>query len=150
MAGKREGWLSPIGGGDADVLGGGVAGPGGGWGFGCMEICDDGDVVGGALVGGGGGGGGERLAGRGGGVCCHGDCDERGIELGPGASRSSENAAPVGIATGEGSFDKGRGGDGFRDLFGSRFGLGAADFDFDDALSAFAVGDDLLSKRAAN
>ncbi len=42
------------------------------------------------------------------------------------------------------------GSDGFRDALGGGFGFCAADFDFDDALGAFAIGNDLESERAAD
>ena len=74
---------------------------------------------------------------------CHRDVDARWIELDPGTTGRSENAAPVGIASGEGCFDERRGGDRFGDALGGGFGFRAADFDFDDALGTFAVGDDL-------
>ena len=73
----------------------------------------------------------------------HGDIDAGGIEWDTGAARGGEDAAPVGVATGEGCFDERRGGDRFRDALGGCFGFRAAYFDFDDALGAFAVGDDL-------
>ena len=61
----------------------------------------------------------------------------------PGTTGRGENAAPVGIASGEGCFDERRGGDRFGDALGGGFGFCAADFDFDYALRAFAVGYDL-------
>jgi len=80
----------------------------------------------------------------------HGDFYQRGIEFDIGAASCGEDASPVGIATGESSLDERRCGDGFGNFAGGGFGAGAADFNFDDALGAFAVGDNLLGKTAAD
>ena len=75
---------------------------------------------------------------------------QRGIEFHAGAAGGGENAAPVGIAAGESGLDQRRSGDGFRDSARGGFGFRAAHFDFDHALRAFAVGDDLQRERAAD
>src|SRR5580658_9205434 len=85
----------------------------------------------------------ERLAFAQNGDAGHVDINARGIEGHSGAAGGGENAAPVGVAAGEGGLDERRGGDGFGDALGGGFGFRAADFDFDDTLRAFAVGDDL-------
>src|SRR5580693_4632657 len=104
---------------------------------------DDGDVFGEEAVAGGALVEIERLAFAQNGDAGHMDIDARGIEGHSGAAGGGENAAPVRIASGEGGLDEGRGGDGFGDALGGSFSFGAANFDFDDALGAFAVGYDL-------
>src|SRR5256885_295655 len=80
----------------------------------------------------------------------HGDFDKGWIEFYAGTTCGGEDAAPVGIAAGESGFDEGRSGDGFGDFLRGGFGFCATNFDFDDALRAFAVGDDLLGEGAAD
>src|SRR5882672_1094319 len=80
----------------------------------------------------------------------HGDFDEGWIEFDARTTCGGEDAAPIGVAAGESGFDEGRSGDGFGYFLCAGFGFGATDFDFDDALSAFAVGDDLLCEGAAD
>src|SRR5579859_61049 len=75
----------------------------------------------------------------------HLDIHEGRIELDTGAARSGKDTAPVGIAASEGGLDERRGGNGFGDFLGGGFGFCATNFDFDDALSAFPVSDDLQS-----
>jgi|SRR5579859_7288341 len=139
-----------VGGVDADVFGGEVACPVTGRGFAGVEMDDDGNVVGEKFVAGGAFVEFKRLAALEDFDAGHGDFDERGIEFDAGTAGGGEDAAPIGIAAGERGFDERRSGDGFGDFFRGGFGFGAADFDFDDALRAFAVGDDLLGERAAN
>src|SRR5256885_3932928 len=80
----------------------------------------------------------------------HGDLDEGGIEFYAGTTCGGEDATPIGVTASESGFDQRRGGDGFGDFLCGGFGFGTADFDFDDALGAFAVGDNLLRERAAD
>src|SRR5438552_9557736 len=80
----------------------------------------------------------------------HGDLDEGGIEFYAGTTCGGEDSTPIGVAASESGFDQRRGGDGFGDFLCGGFGFGTADFDFDDALGAFAVGDNLLRERAAD
>ena len=80
----------------------------------------------------------------------HGDFDERRIEFHAGAARCGKDAAPIGIGAGKGGFHKRRSGDGFRDFARGGFCSCSANFDLDHALSAFAVGDDLLRERTAD
>ena len=64
------------------------------------------------------------------------------IECDAGAAGGGEDAAPVGVGAGEGGLYERRIRDGARDLICGAIAWGAADFDFDHALRAFAVGDD--------
>jgi len=80
----------------------------------------------------------------------HGDFDQRGIKFDASAAGRREDASPVGITTGECGFYQRRGGDGFRYFARSGLGASSAHFNFDYALSAFAVRDDLLGERAAH
>ena len=80
----------------------------------------------------------------------HVNVHSAGIELDAGAPGSGENATPVGIASGESGLDQRRSGDGLADAARVRFFLGATDIDFNHALRAFAVRDDLQRERRAN
>ena len=73
----------------------------------------------------------------------HVDVHAIGIELHSGASGGGEDAAPVGIASREGSLHERRSGDGLADAPRCGFALCATHFNFDNALRAFAVGDNL-------
>src|SRR5580658_10817226 len=100
---------------DAHVLRGKVAGPvarGGGPG---VQMQDNWNVLGEQAVAGGALIEIERTAAPQNRDARHLDVDSRGIELDPGAAGGGENAAPVGIAAGEGRLDERRSGDGFRD-----------------------------------
>ena len=92
----------------------------------------------------------QRLAAPQYGNARHLDIHKRGIKLHTRASRSRKDAAPVRIAAGESCFYQRRSRDGLRDALRCCFRLRAAHFDFDDTLRAFAIGDDLQRKRAAN
>src|SRR5580692_10330942 len=72
------------------------------------------------------------------------------IELHSRSSRSREDAAPVGIAASESGFHERRSCDRLRDLTRRCFALRATYFDFDHALRAFAVGNDLQRERMAD
>jgi len=61
-----------------------------------------------------------------------------------------KDAAPIGIGAGKGGFHKRRSGDGFRDFTSGGFCSCSANFDLDHALSALAVGYDLLRERATD
>jgi len=63
--------------------------------------------------------------------------------------RRPQDAPPVWVAAPKAVFTSGRSRNSFRDAFRSCFRLGAAHFDFDHALGAFAVGHDLQRQRAA-
>jgi hypothetical protein len=80
----------------------------------------------------------------------HGYVYAGGIEWDTGAACGGEDAAPIGVASREGGFDERRGGDRFGDAFGCCFRFRTAHFDFDDALRAFSVSDDLQRERPAN
>src|SRR5579871_3144299 len=74
----------------------------------------------------------------------HSDFDEGRIELDARTAGGSEDAAPIGVATGECCFYERRRGNCLGDFLCGGFGFGAADFNFNDTLSAFTVGNDLL------
>jgi len=74
----------------------------------------------------------------------HGDVHQRGIEIYSGAAGGCEDTPPVGIAARECGFYERGSGDSFGNFARGGFALCAANFNFDDALRAFAVGDDLL------
>ena len=78
------------------------------------------------------------------------DVDALPIEFHAGAAGGGEDAAPVGIGAGEGGFHQRRIRDGARDLLGGAIGWGAAHFDFDHALRAFAIFDDRKRERHAD
>src|SRR6266849_493803 len=80
----------------------------------------------------------------------HFNVHKSGIKLHSGAPRSREDTPPVRIAARERSFDQRRSGNGFRDALRCFFRLRAAHFDFDDALRAFAVRNDLQRQGTAN
>ena len=71
------------------------------------------------------------------------------VEFHSGASRGSQDAAPVGIGAGEHCFYQRRARDGARHLFGGAIVRRAADFDFDYVTRAFAIADNLQGKRVA-
>src|SRR5215475_9326485 len=144
------GVLRAVGGVDADVFSGEIAGPIAGDGGAGVEMDDDGNALSEELVAGGAFVEIEWLAAFQDFDSRHSDFDERWIEFDARAAGCGEDAAPVGVAAGESGFDERRSGDGLCDLFGRGFSLGSADFDFDDALGAFSVGDNLLGERAAD
>src|SRR5712691_948709 len=80
----------------------------------------------------------------------HFNIHARRVKENAGAPGGGEDAAPVGVAAGEGRFDKRRCGDRFRDAACVGFVLRVALFDFDDALRAFAVSHDLQRERTAD
>src|SRR5579859_2513341 len=104
--------LGAVGGVDADVFGGEIAGPVAGGGLARVKMKDDGDVVGEEFVAGGAFVEIEGLAAFENFDSGHGDFDERWIEFDAGAARGGEDAAPIGIAAGEGGFDERRSGNG--------------------------------------
>src|SRR5215813_12534566 len=93
-----------VGGVDADVFGGEVAGPVARDGFAGVKIDDDGNVVGKKFVAGGAFVEIEGLATFEDFDSNHGDFDERGIEFDAGAASGGEDSAPVGIAARESGF----------------------------------------------
>src|SRR2546421_10835515 len=101
---------------------------------------DDGDVVGEEFVAGGAFVEIERLATLEDLDTGHGDFDERWIELYAGTTCGGEDAAPIGVASGESGFDERRGGDGFRDFFCGGFGFGAAGLGLHDAVGPLGRG----------
>ena len=92
----------------------------------------------------------EGLAPAKNGNASHVNIDAVRIEFDSGAASSGKDATPIGIAAGEGGFHKRRSGDRLSDAASRSFGLCAAYFDFDDALGAFAIGDDLQGQRLAD
>ena len=78
------------------------------------------------------------------------DVDALEIEIDAGAAGGGEDAAPVGVGAGEGGFYERGLRDGARDLVGGAVGRGAANFDFDDVLRAFAIFDDRERERLAD
>src|SRR5229473_5442499 len=135
--------LGPIGGIDAHVLRREVAGPVARHGFTRVQIYNQRNVFGKKFVAGGALVEIERLAAAQDGNARHLDIHARGVKRNAGTPGGRENAAPVGVAAGEGSFHQRRSGDRFRNAARGGFILRVAHFDFDDALSAFAVSDDL-------
>src|SRR5690242_13335005 len=80
----------------------------------------------------------------------HADFDAIRIETNAGTACGGEDAAPVGISAGQGGLHERRRGDGASDLTGGAICRRTADFDFNDALGAFAIGDDLQGERTAH
>ena len=85
----------------------------------------------------------DRLAAAQYGNAGHMNVDAAGFELDAGAPGSGEDSAPVRIAACKGGFDERRSRDGLADAARVRFFFGATDFDFNHALGAFTVGNDL-------
>ena len=81
---------------------------------------------------------------------CHADFGAIGIEARSRAAGSRKDAAPVGVGAGEGCLHEWRSGDRPSNPSGGAIGRRAADVDFDDALRAFAIRDDLQSERSAD
>ena len=135
---------------DADVLRREVAGPVAGHGFARVQVHNQRNVFGKKPVAGGAFVEIERLAAPQDGNARHLDVHARRVKRNARTPGGRENAAPVGVAAGEGGFHQRRSGDRFRDAARGGFILRVAHFDFDDALRAFAVSDDLQRERAAN
>src|SRR6202007_1751026 len=142
--------LSAIRGVDAHVFRGEIASPVAGGGATCVQVQEDMNVLfeqavaGGALV------EGEGLARGPTGKAGHVHVHTIGIELAASAAGSGKDTAPVGIAAGKGGLHKRRSGDGLADAARAGFRFRATDFDFDDALRALAVCNDLQGERVAN
>src|SRR5712672_2682577 len=128
---------------DANVLRGEVAGPVACAGGAGVQVQDDRHVVGEEFVAGGAFVEIEGLAAAEYRDPGHGYIDARRIKAYPCATGGSEDASPVGISSGKSGFDQWRSGYRFRDAPGRCFSLCAAHFNFDYALRAFAIGDDL-------
>src|SRR6266568_1354091 len=135
---------------DAHIFRGEVAGPVARPGFAGVQIHHQRNVLGKKLVAGGALVEIERLAAPQHRNARHLDVHKSGIRLYSGTPGRGEDASPVWIAARESGFHQRRSRDGFRDAFRRGFGLRVAHFDFDDALRAFAVRNDLQRKRVAN
>src|SRR5713226_5540692 len=135
---------------DADILRREVAGPVAGHGFARMEIHYKRNVLRKKFVASSAFVEIERLAAAQYRNAGHLDVHKSGIKFYTRATRSGENAAPVRVAARESGFHQRRSCNGLCDALSRRFGLRAAYFNFDDALRAFAIGNNLQCERAAN
>ncbi len=144
------GALRPIAGVDVDVFLGEIASPHARFSFAGVEVDDDGDVflehflvchdfIEGMLA--------PSAANL---DACQPDIHALEIELHSGPARSGKDAPPIGIGAGKGGFHQRRIGDGARDLVGGPVRGGAAHFNFDYALRAFAIRDDCECERFAH
>ena len=142
--------LGAVAGVDVNVFLGEIAGPDRAWPFAGMQDRGDRHIPGehflmnGELV--------ESVfaAAAANGDACDPDIDALTIEFHAGAARGGEDAAPVRIGSGEGGFHQRRIRNGPRELIGGAIGGGAAHFNFDHTLRAFAVFDDGERERHAD
>src|SRR5882724_5015118 len=139
-----------IGGVDADVFRGEIASPVARAGFAGVQIHNQRNVFGEEFVARGAFIEIDRLAASQYRDAGHLDVHKGGVKLHSGAPGGGKNAAPVGVAACESGFDQRRSRNGFGNALRSGFGFRVADFDFDDALRAFAVGNNLKRERSAN
>src|ERR1700674_791400 len=147
---KRQFRLSAVRRINADVFRREVAGPVASHGFARVQIHDERNVFGEKFIAGGALVEIERLAAPQPGNARHFNVDARSVEGDAGTPGSREDTSPVRIAAGEGCFHQRRSGDRFRDAAGRGFRLRMAHFNFDDALGAFAIGNDLQRERTAH